>query len=104
MPKRLSDCRVTVVGLGLMGASLCMDLVQGHHCREVRGVAHRLETALRAFFADAVDRPPPIYTQASPDIVDPGHARAHHRQHDRRTERHDPVAGDELSPTWAAQG
>jgi prephenate dehydrogenase len=56
MSKRLSDCRVTVVGLGLMGASLCMDLVQGHLCREVRGVAHRTETALRAFFADAVDQ------------------------------------------------
>jgi prephenate dehydrogenase len=39
-----------------MGASLCMDLVQGHLCREVRGVAHRAETALRAFFADAVDQ------------------------------------------------
>ncbi|MBX3000245.1 MAG: prephenate dehydrogenase [Caldilineaceae bacterium] len=56
MSKSLSDCRVTVVGLGLMGASLCMDLVQGHLCREVRGVAHRTETALRAFFADAVDQ------------------------------------------------
>lgn len=56
MPKRLCDCRVTVVGLGLMGASLCMDLVQGHLCREVRGVAHRTETALRAFFAEAVDQ------------------------------------------------
>lgn len=56
MSKSLSDCRVTVVGLGLMGASLCMDLVQGHLCREVRGVAHRAETALRAFFADAVDQ------------------------------------------------
>jgi prephenate dehydrogenase len=56
MSKSLADCRVTVVGLGLMGASLCMDLVQGHLCREVRGVAHRAETALRAFFEDAVDQ------------------------------------------------
>ena len=56
MPKPLSDCRITVVGLGLMGASLCMDLVRDHHCREVRGVAHRTETALRAFFAGAVDQ------------------------------------------------
>lgn len=56
MSKRLSDCRVTVVGLGLMGASLCMDLTRNHLCREVRGVAHRAETALRAFFAEAVDQ------------------------------------------------
>jgi prephenate dehydrogenase len=33
-----------------------MDLIQGHLCREVRGVAHRTETALRAFFANAVDQ------------------------------------------------
>ena len=39
-----------------MGASLCMDLVRGHLCREVRGVAHRAETALRAFFDNAVDQ------------------------------------------------
>jgi len=56
MTKRLRDCRVTVVGLGLMGASLCMDLVQGKLCREVRGVARRAETALDAFFANAVDQ------------------------------------------------
>ncbi len=56
MPKRLSDCRVTVVGLGLMGASLCMDLVRGKLCREVRGVAHRSSTALTAFFSEAVDQ------------------------------------------------
>ena len=56
MTKRLSDCRVTVVGLGLMGASLCMDLVQGKLCREVRGVARRAETALSAFFENAVDQ------------------------------------------------
>jgi len=56
MTKRLADCRVTVVGLGLMGASLCMDLVQGHLCREVRGVARRAETALAAFFENAVDQ------------------------------------------------
>ena len=56
MTKRLSDCRVTVVGLGLMGASLCMDLVQAKLCREVRGVARRSETALSAFFENAVDQ------------------------------------------------
>jgi prephenate dehydrogenase len=55
MQKSLHDCRVTVVGLGLMGASLCLDLVQGELCREVRGVARRTATVLEAFFAGAVD-------------------------------------------------
>ncbi len=55
MKKRLADCSVAVVGLGLMGASLCLDLVQGKLCREVRGVARRTETVLEAFFAGAVD-------------------------------------------------
>jgi len=71
MTKRLSDCRVTVVGLGLMGASLCMDLVQGQLCREVRGVARRAETALSAFFEHAVDQATTdLYTGvAGADIV-----------------------------------
>jgi prephenate dehydrogenase len=55
MSKRLSDCSVTVVGLGLMGASLCMDLKTQQLCREVRGVARRTQTVLDAFFAGAVD-------------------------------------------------
>jgi len=55
MTKRLRDCSVTVVGLGLMGASLCMDLKSGGLCREVRGVARRTQTVLDAFFAGAVD-------------------------------------------------
>lgn len=55
MAKRLADCHVAVVGLGLMGASLCLDLVQGKLCREVRGVARRTETVLDAFFGGAVD-------------------------------------------------
>jgi prephenate dehydrogenase len=55
MSKRLRDCSVTVVGLGLMGASLCMDLKNGQLCREVRGVARRTQTVLDAFFAGAVD-------------------------------------------------
>lgn len=55
MTKQLADSRVVVVGLGLMGASLCLDLVQGKLCREVRGVARRTETVLEAFFAGAVD-------------------------------------------------
>jgi len=53
--KRLRDCSVTVVGLGLMGASLCMDLKAQGLCREVRGVARRTQTVLDAFFAGAVD-------------------------------------------------
>ncbi|MCC9077921.1 prephenate dehydrogenase [Litorilinea aerophila] len=55
MKKRLAECRVTVVGLGLMGASLCLDLSQHTLCREVRGVARRTDTVLDAFFAGAVD-------------------------------------------------
>lgn len=53
--KRLADSRVAIVGLGLMGASLAMDLVNGNLCREVRGVARRTATVLDAFFAGAVD-------------------------------------------------
>jgi prephenate dehydrogenase len=55
MTKPLKDCSVAVVGLGLMGASLCMDLKEGKLCREVRGVARRTRTVLDAFFAGAVD-------------------------------------------------
>ncbi len=55
MQKRLKDCRVAVVGLGLMGASLCMDLTSGGLCREVRGIARRTDTVLDAFFSGAVD-------------------------------------------------
>ena len=55
MRKRLTDCRVAIVGLGLMGASLAMDLMQNNLCREVRGVARRTSTVLDAFFARAVD-------------------------------------------------
>jgi len=55
MVKRLSECSVAVIGLGLMGASLCLDLTQGKLCREVRGVARRTATVLEAFFARAVD-------------------------------------------------
>ena len=55
MTKSLRDCRVTVIGLGLMGASLCLDLSQNNLCREVRGVARRSRVVLDAFFAGAVD-------------------------------------------------
>lgn len=53
--KRLKDCSVTIVGLGLMGASLCFDLSSRSLCREVRGVARRTDTVLQAFFSGAVD-------------------------------------------------
>ncbi|MCB9136784.1 MAG: prephenate dehydrogenase [Caldilineaceae bacterium] len=55
MTKPLRDCRITVIGLGLMGASLCMDLSREGLCREVRGVARRTRTVLDAFFSGAVD-------------------------------------------------
>jgi prephenate dehydrogenase len=55
MTKSLRECRVTVVGLGLMGASLCMDLSRNGLCREVRGVARRTRVVLDAFFSGAVD-------------------------------------------------
>jgi prephenate dehydrogenase len=55
MSKRLVDCRIAIVGLGLMGASLAMDLMQNNLCREVRGVARRTATVLDAFFAGSVD-------------------------------------------------
>jgi prephenate dehydrogenase len=53
--KPLSECRVAVIGLGLMGASLCMDLKRRNLCREVRGVTRNFGTILRAFHEDAVD-------------------------------------------------
>lgn len=53
--KPLSECRVAVIGLGLMGASLCMDLKRRNLCREVRGVTRNFSTILRAFHEDAVD-------------------------------------------------
>ena len=55
MTKPLRDCSVAVVGMGLMGASLCMDLKRRALCREVRGVARRTDTVLQAFFSEAVD-------------------------------------------------
>ncbi len=55
MSKPLAECSVTVVGLGLMGASLCLDLTRRQLCREVRGVARRIDTVLQAFHSQAVD-------------------------------------------------
>lgn len=45
---QLSDCRVTIVGLGLMGGSLGLALMGEQACREVTGVARRGETLRRA--------------------------------------------------------
>lgn len=53
--KSLSECSVAVVGLGLMGASLCMDLTKYGLCREVRGIARRTETVLQAYMANATN-------------------------------------------------
>ena len=53
--KSLSECSVTVIGLGLMGASLCIDLKQRNLCREVRGVTRSISTILRSFEENAVD-------------------------------------------------
>ena len=53
--KSLSECSVAVIGLGLMGTSLCLDLKQRNLCREVRGVTRNFTTILRAFHENAVD-------------------------------------------------
>lgn len=45
---QLSDCRVTIVGLGLMGGSLGLALMGDQACREVTGVTRRDETLRRA--------------------------------------------------------
>jgi len=45
---QLSGCRVTIVGLGLMGGSLGLALMDDEACREVTGVARRGETLRRA--------------------------------------------------------
>jgi prephenate dehydrogenase len=54
LPSRLQDCRVTVVGLGLMGASLA-GVLRGA-CRAVVGVARRIETVEAALDQGLVDR------------------------------------------------
>ncbi len=50
----LSDCRITIVGLGLMGASLAGAL-RGR-CRSITGVARRPETIESALAAKLIDR------------------------------------------------
>jgi prephenate dehydrogenase len=54
LPPRLEDCRVTVIGLGLMGASLAGAL-RGR-CRAVVGVARRAEAIQVARERGLVDR------------------------------------------------
>ncbi|MFL7810763.1 MAG: prephenate dehydrogenase [Anaerolineae bacterium] len=53
MPRRLQDCRVTIVGLGLMGGSLAGAL-RGR-CRAVVGVARRAEAVERVSELGLVD-------------------------------------------------
>jgi len=52
---QLSDCRVTIVGLGLMGGSLGLALRSDQACQEVTGVARRGETVRRAEERGAID-------------------------------------------------
>lgn len=53
---QLSDCRVTIVGLGLMGGSLGLALTEERACREVTGVTRRAETLRRAAEREAIHR------------------------------------------------
>ncbi len=52
----LSEARVAIVGLGLMGGSLGLALREGEACREVIGIARRPETCADALEMGAVDR------------------------------------------------
>ncbi len=56
MTRKLADCRVAVAGLGLIGASLCMDLTRSHLCREVRGISRSAATIARAIDLGVVDQ------------------------------------------------
>ncbi len=61
MARRVQDCNVTIVGLGLMGGSLAGAL-RGK-CRTVVGVARRSEAVERALALGLVDR-------ATTDVAD----------------------------------
>jgi prephenate dehydrogenase len=52
----LQDARVAIIGLGLMGGSLAMALMERSLCREVVGVARRDETVRQATARGAVHR------------------------------------------------
>jgi prephenate dehydrogenase len=54
--RSLRDARVAVVGLGLMGGSLAMALLERSLCREVVGVARRIETVREAMAWGVVHR------------------------------------------------
>lgn len=55
-PRRLADCRVAVVGLGLIGASLCKDLTRLGVCREVRGISRSSGTVARGIQNRVIDQ------------------------------------------------
>ena len=52
----LRDSRVAIVGLGLMGGSLAMALMQRSLCREVIGIARRAESVREAMDQDIAHR------------------------------------------------
>ena len=56
MPATLSDCRVAVVGLGLIGASLCIDLTRLGACREVRGISRSSQTVATGIRQGVIDQ------------------------------------------------
>ncbi len=56
VPARLADCRVAVVGLGLIGASLCMDLTRLGACREVRGISRSSQTVATGIQNGVIDQ------------------------------------------------
>ena len=81
MAKRLADCRVAIVGLGLMGASLAMDLTaqptlpRGARRGPPHGDGARSLLCRRGRSGDQR----PGHGRAGRGHRDPGHARAHHR-------------------------
>lgn len=56
MHAQLADCRIAVVGLGLIGASLCMDLKRLHLCREVRGISRSSQAVARGIRTGVIDQ------------------------------------------------
>lgn len=56
MTPKLADCRVAVAGLGLIGASLCMDLKRLRLCREVRGISRSSQSVARGIRTGVVDQ------------------------------------------------
>jgi len=56
LPFQLADCRVAVVGLGLIGASLCIDLTRLGACREVRGIRRSSQTVATGIRKGVIDQ------------------------------------------------